>query len=207
MTLRAHTLSCLQCRMHLHLCLCDTTPQLDLKTRVVIFMHQKEFRLITNTGVLAQRVLKNSQMVFRGHPDRRVPQREDFLSPGENHRTFILFPTGEGGELNQDFVKTHPGPLTLIFPDGHWGQAKKTVRHEPSLAGLSCLRLPEGLVTNYRLRRNLVPGRVCTVEAIARALGIIEGEAVQNQMEDIFERMVSRVLWTRGRIKEEQMVW
>jgi len=170
-------------------------------------MYQKEYRLLTNTGVLANRILKNSKIVFRGHPSRVVVDRRDFFEDAYETNAAILYPAGEAVELNESFLKSQKGPLTLICPDGNWAQAKKVLRREPSLKRLPCVKLPEGQITNYRLRRNPVLGRVCTFEAIARALGIIEGAAVQEAMQSVFEKMVTRILWTRGKISADEVVW
>lgn len=170
-------------------------------------MHWKEYPLITNTGVLAQRVLTNSRIVFRGHPDKRVVESRDVLADSVAGNAFVLYPAGEAVELNERFVEAHPGPLTLICPDGHWSQAKKIVRHEPALKNLPCLKLSEGLMSNYRLRRNPVSGRVCTFEAVAMALELIEGRTVREKMDGIFEKMVTRILWTRGKIPADQVNW
>ncbi len=197
--------SCRFCRMDMGLCFCKFLPQLDLATKVVIFMHQREHILITNTGMLTHRVLKNSQVVFRGNRNRNTVAREDFLH--EPDHTFILFPSNNAQELNDDFLKIIKKPITLICPDGHWAQAKKIIRHEPSLQGLSCVKLPPGPPSNYRLRKNQIPGNVCTFEAVTRALGVLEGPKVEDQMNGAFARMTTRILWTRGRIREEEVVW
>jgi DTW domain-containing protein YfiP len=193
--------------MYVGLCICEATPRLDLATRVVIFMHQTEYRLITNTGVLANRILQNSKIVFRGHPSRNVVDRRDFFKDACETNAAILYPAGEAVELNESFLKSQKGPLTLICPDGKWAQAKKVLRREPSLKRLPCVKLPEGQMTNYRLRRNPVLGRVCTFEAISRALGALEGEVVQETMQSIFEKMVTRILWTRGKISIDEVIW
>lgn len=199
--------SCRLCRMPVDICLCDVSPRLDLKTKIVIFMHQKEFRLLTNTGVLARRVLQNSQIVYRGDQKIGRVARETFLSDTERENAFVLYPAGEAITLSPDFIRSRKAPLTLICPDGHWAQAKKILRHEPSLKDLPCVKLPEGMVTRYRLRRGSQLGRVCTFEAVMAALGLIEGEAVRDELETIFEKMVTRILWTRGKIRSDQVVW
>lgn len=199
--------SCLKCRLYVELCVCDVTPCLDLATRVVVFMYQKEFRLLTNTGVLAHRILKNSKIVFRGHPSRTVVEKRDFFTDANETDAVLLYPAGEAVELNESFLKSRKGPLTLICPDGNWAQAKKVLRHEPSLKKIPCVKLPEGQITNYRLRRNPVLGRVCTFEAITRALGVIEGHGVQAAMESIFEKVVTRLLWSRGKIPADEVIW
>jgi hypothetical protein len=39
---------------------------------------------------------------------------------------------------------------------------------------------------------------VATLEAIARALAIFEGDEVRERLEMVFRSMVERTLWTRG---------
>lgn len=189
------------------MCLCPAMPGIELKTRVVVFMQRRELSLVSNTGTLACRVLKNSQLVFRGHPSRVRAAREDFLPGADYSKTFILYPSSNAIELNSDFLEKHPGPLTLICPDGHWGQAKKLVQHEPSLHGLLRVKLPMVPPSNYRLRRNPIPGNVCTFEAIAHALSIIEGPEVHREMTQVFDKMVSRLLWMRGKIRADEVIW
>jgi DTW domain-containing protein YfiP len=74
------------------------------------------------------------------------------------------------------------GYFLVIVPDGHWGQARKIVTREPSLAGLPRIKLPPEAPSRYRLRRNPVPGRVCTYEAVCLTLGLLEGPQVQEAM-------------------------
>jgi len=59
--------------------------------------------------------------------------------------------------------------------------------------------LPGGPPSAYQLRASPRVDGVCTFEAIARALGIIEGGTVQRQMEEFFHIFVERVLYIRGR--------
>lgn len=196
---------CVKCRMWTPVCLCSEMPNLNLTTRVAVFMQAREFRLITNTGTLANRVLNNSKLYFRGHVRLKPPVFSE-IAPQE-YEPFVLFPHSNAAVLSEEFVKSRTKPLLLICPDGNWAQASKLIRHEPALKDLPRLQLPEGALSNYRLRRNIIPGRVCTYEAIAAALGLIHGESVQDQMMTVFEKMVTRILWSRGRLKTDQVSW
>jgi len=189
--------ACLRCRMYLPLCICSLLPNLNLRTRVVVFMHRKEYVYMTNTGALLTKALVNSDLVFRGHEGRTVVAPERILVTDSN--PYILFPSDDAQLLDEELAARLPRPLTLIVPDGHWGQARKIVTREPSLAGLPRIKLPPGAPSRYRLRRNPVPGRVCTYEAVCRTLGILEGPQVQAAMEIAFEAMVERILWGCGR--------
>jgi DTW domain-containing protein YfiP len=56
----------------------------------------------------------------------------------------------------------------------------------------------------YRLRTEAHDGGLATIEAIARALGLLEGEKgprVQHALEFVFRAMVDRTLWSRGAVR------
>jgi DTW domain-containing protein YfiP len=57
----------------------------------------------------------------------------------------------------------------------------------------------------YRLRHHPDPRFVATFEAVARALGILEGPAVQADLERVFQVVVERMLWSRGRLATERV--
>ena len=62
---------------------------------------------------------------------------------------------------------------------------------------------PSGAPSGYRLRHDGRPNRLATIEAIAVALGILEGAdgpGARARLEHIFRVMVDRTLWTNGRI-------
>jgi DTW domain-containing protein YfiP len=95
--------------------------------------------------------------------------------------------------------------MTLVVPDGTWRQAGKMCRRLPWMAGLRRVALPEGPPTEYRLRAEVVAGGLATAEAIARALGILEGPAVQGEIERVLRLMVERTLLTRGSIGRHEV--
>jgi glutamine phosphoribosylpyrophosphate amidotransferase len=47
---------------------------------------------------------------------------------------------------------------------------------------------------------------VCTFEAIARILGVIEGATVQQELEVLFRKFVGRQLWSRGDLQADEVV-
>jgi tRNA pseudouridine65 synthase len=87
--------------------------------------------------------------------------------------------------------------VTLIVPDGNWGQASGASRRIPGLARAEHVMLSKGAPSRYRLRNEPREGGLATFEAIARALGMLESAAVQAQLEALFERMVERALLLR----------
>ena len=54
------------------------------------------------------------------------------------------------------------------------------------------LRLPEAPMPEARMRASPAPDRVSTIEAIARALRMLEGDAVATPLETLFALAVAR---------------
>ena len=186
---------CPACRLHRSMCLCALIPRVLTRTRVVLVMHQLELNKPTNTGRLALRCLPNSEVLVRGLPHPGVaPAEAPSLAAA-----VVLFPHADAQPLER--WRSSPVPVTLIVPDGTWRQAARARRRVPGLAELPCARLPVNApASSYRLRQATRPGRLSTLEAIARALGILEGPAVEEALSHIHRVMVDRTLWTNGRL-------
>ncbi|HWC90627.1 MAG TPA: DTW domain-containing protein, partial [Pirellulales bacterium] len=93
---------------------------------------------------------------------------------------------------------------TLIVPDGSWAQMRRFVRRDRTLAGLPHVKLPPGPPSTYRLRVQPDAQSLCTLEAVARAIGILESAPAQQQLEALLRVMVERTLWSRGAISGNQ---
>jgi DTW domain-containing protein YfiP len=186
---------CPRCRLHLDLCVCALSPALDLQTKVVVIMHYAEERRKSNSGRLAGLVLRNSEVHVRGRRDRPAPPSSPDLYPNR----LLLFPGPTSQELNEELLSRLPRPLTLLAADGNWNQASHMVKREPLMKEALRVHLPAGDLTRYRLRRaQQEEHRICTFEALSRALGIIEGINIQLAMERFFDEWVSRSLRMRG---------
>src|SRR5205814_2321416 len=123
---------------------------------------------------------------------------EGFLEAGRN--SLLLYPSSHALELNAEFVATLTRPVNLIVPDGSWSQTRKIVRREAALAGIPQVKLPKGPPSAYRLRLQPQDEWLCTLEAIARSLGMLENHDAQQQLEAMLRVMVERTLWSRGMI-------
>jgi DTW domain-containing protein YfiP len=162
---------------------------------------------------LAAHVLPGSRVLWRGGTEAGIAHhegRETRLTGAELFKPgfvpLLLFPEPEAQcvddlwlerELRQD-----PGrKFTLIVPDGTWNQARRVGRREPELAGVRRVTLAPGPLSEYRLRREHRDSYVCTFEAIARLLGVLEGQAVRNELEGLFRKFVGRQLWGAGKLE------
>ncbi len=185
-------LRCPGCRLHGSLCVCALIPRLETRTRLVLYIHRFEERKPTNTGLLAASCLTNSEVRFRGRP---ADDRSPFVCP-EGSDALVLFPYEGATPLER--LERRARPVTLVVPDGNWRQASKMYKRVPGLAGLPCVSLPAGPRSSYRLRAEAHDKGLSTLEAIARAFGIVEDVSVQRALEDVFLAMVERTLWARG---------
>lgn len=180
--------------MHDHMCICDEFRSIETRTRLALIMHQTETHKPTNTGRVALRTLTNSELFVRGQESG--PACLASLADPER-RTLILFPAEDAVELTQAFVDSDPRPITLAVPDGTWGQARRAVRREPALQTAIRVVAPPGPPSRYLLRKEHEEHGLATIEAIARAFGVLEGPHVQDELERIFDIMVSRTMLTR----------
>lgn len=186
-------LRCKRCRLHESLCICALMPRIETRTRLVLVIHRYEDRKPTNTGRLAAECLVNSEVVVRGHEAQ--PSVPISLPPGA--RPILLFPHEDAVPIEQLARSTRP--VTLIVPDGTWRQASKVKSRVPGLKDVPCVYV-RGEPSDYRLRVDAQPTGLATIEAIARALGVLEGESVQKTLERVFRTMVERTLWARGTV-------
>lgn len=180
--------------MHASLCLCALIPRLVTRTRLTLVIHRYEARKPTNSGRLAVDCLVNSEIRVRGHEGE---PSEPFEWDG-SVQPLLLFPAEDAVPLTQ-FADSSK-PISLVVPDGTWRQAFKVRARVPGLMGIPCVTLPAGIPTRYRLRMETHEQGLGTMEAIARAMGILEGAHVQEAMERVFMAMVERTLWLRGEL-------
>lgn len=186
---------CARCGFHLRLCLCSSFHPLTLATRVVVLRHRKEAHKTTNTGRLVPLALVHGEIRVFGARDEALDTAE-FFDPAR--RTVLLYPSPDSRLLVRDESDTRP--VTLIVPDSNWRRAHKLATREQKLASIPRVHLPSGPPSMYRLRHHPDPRFLATFEAVARALGILEGPDVQTQLEHVFQLMVDRTLWSRGQI-------
>ncbi len=100
---------------------------------------------------------------------------------------WLLFPAGE-----PTIARPQSPPKQLIVLDATWSQARRMYRKIDALRGLPILRLPDAPVPLARLRSSPGPGRVSTIEAIAGALRLLEGDEVVAPLDRLFAVAVAR---------------
>jgi DTW domain-containing protein YfiP len=185
---------CPRCRLHASLCVCALIARIATRTRLVLVIHRREERKPTNTGRLAIECLSNSQAIVRGH---QSSPSAPFTWDGSTQPLF-LYPHADATPIARFAASERP--VTLIVPDGTWRQAAKVRARVPGLGDVPCVSIEPDAPTMYRLRNETRYGGLATIEAIARALGVLEGGHVRSALEEVFRAMVERTLWSRGQL-------
>jgi DTW domain-containing protein YfiP len=186
--------------MHQSLCVCALVPRVETRTRLVLFIHRAEVRKPTNTGLLAALCLPNHEVVIRGHVES--PSAPFAWDPAQS-QPLLLFPHEDAAPL--DAHRRDARPVTLIVPDGTWRQASKVRNRVPGLRDVPCVALPRGAPSTYRLRAEAHDTGLATIEAIARAMGVLEGAHVERALLHVFHAMVERTLWSRGEVEADEV--
>lgn len=210
---------CPRCRLRPTLCLCGEFPAVNLsRTELCLVIHRQEAKSTTNTGLLATEVLPGSRVLWRGGTAAGLAHeqgqdtwltREELFREG--YEPLLLFPEPGAEVVDEAWLarELHEDParrFTLIVPDGTWNQARRAGRREPALAGVRHVTLAPGPLSEYRLRREHMDSYVCTFEAIARLLGVLEGPALRSDLEHLFRKYVGRHLWGGGKIEAADVV-
>ena len=183
---------CAVCRLHPARCVCAHLPRLALTTRVALVIHHREVKRTTNTGLLATHALVNSSVHVRGRPGHPVDLTE-LTSP--EYENVVLYPSEDAVDV-ATFRATKP--VRLIVADGNWRQAAKVPRREPALATLPRVFLPRPNAGVHHLRAEHLVNGYSTLEAVARALGALEGAHVEAALLNLYALKLAATLAGRG---------
>ncbi len=183
--------SCIACRMRRDGCVCAQAPRLRISTRLIVVIHSKEWRRTTNTGHFARLAVQDAEVRRHGLPHRTVSSTGiNALAPS----TLVLFPGRGAVPLTSQYIASLPRPLTLLVPDGNWNQTKNMMGRVPMLRNAHPVRLDGPSLDLQCLRRNRCADRMSTFEAIAQALGILEGRETEEQLLAFFRYFLERMV-------------
>ena len=188
---------CPTCAVSRTLCVCDVTPKLDLRTKICLVIHHRELSRNSNTGLLALRALANGEVRIRGE-GKETLDLTDLLT--RQYRTFVFFPSADAVELDKALVTRDQTPIQLIVPDGTWRQASRLNSRQAELKQVPRVRISTSNHSTYQLRAQSRPEGMATLQAIASALGIIEGEEVRSRLMKLYQAKIERALKGRGMI-------
>jgi DTW domain-containing protein YfiP len=195
---------CTVCRIHHLYCVCSQLKPFSIKTQVSIIVHVRELHLTSHTPHFLKLMLPGQLQTFlRGELNHPFASSTVLQRPGQ---AMFLYPHEGAHDLSKGLPpQINPDdPFHLVVPDGSWTQARKVFRREPAMNSLPLVTLPETLVGNYQLRKAPRENWLSTYEAVAYALGYLEGEKVRDQLLEFFHHWVKTVVTTRTEFVGEE---
>lgn len=156
---------CYVCDKVASLCLCGRVSRVQNRTSITIVQHPREERHPLGTVRIARLGLADVAVHVMAHdaPPIVVPDG-----------AAVLFPDADAPTL--DAMPEASRPRHLVVIDGTWEHASQLRRKHPTLVPLPAVRLPLAAPSRYRIRREPAAHALSTIEAIVRALRILEPE-------------------------------
>lgn len=168
---------------------------MELNTRICLVIHSNERTRRANTGLLALKALVNSEMRVRG--ETKAPlDLSDLLTPP--YRTWLFYPSRDAVELTPELVAREQSPVQLIVPDGNWRQAGKVHYRHGEIKNVTRVMISAPNKSKFRLRQQHRREGMATLQAIAHALGIIEGDSVKAELLKLYQLKLKQTLVVRG---------
>jgi DTW domain-containing protein YfiP len=193
-------LECLRCGRPQVTCYCAHLPTLETRSRVLVLQHPREEDKAIGTARMASLCLPQSKVAV-GVDFSAAREVQTWLGDAR-FPAALLYPT-EGAI---DLAEAPPAhPVTLVVIDGTWHQARALLRKNPQLLKLPRYAFRPERPSEYRIRREPRADYVSTIEALALALGALEGDAARFEALLVpFRAMVDKqltyaVLSPRGR--------
>ncbi|WP_444937524.1 tRNA-uridine aminocarboxypropyltransferase [Microbulbifer sp. JMSA002] len=186
--------TCNTCLRPPNVCYCSALVSLTSTIKVVIIQHPQEEKHPFNTGRMAHLCLSNSEMMIA--ESLSTHQLNTLLCTP----SALLYPSLEwlpdSGELNSnnhqsDKTSSKQAPVKqLIVLDATWKKSKKILHLNPQLQRLPRINLGGGLKSNYTIRKTSVADGLSTIESIAMAMQLLEGNNNFLKLLAPFEKMV-----------------
>lgn len=162
---------CARCLRPVRVCVCALLPRLSPRTRVVIVQHPREHRVAIGTARMTVRALQGARLVVGVEVDDDPGLAAALGDPAAP--PVLLMPGPGARNLRSD---PPPGPVTLVAVDGTWHHARKMLKVNPRLAALPRYAIDPEAPSAYRIRREPSAECLSTLEALAQALGWLEGD-------------------------------
>jgi DTW domain-containing protein YfiP len=175
---------------------------------VTLLIHAKELKRTTNTGTLALHALANSDLFVRGaKPDILATSAAQTIRLLEGYHPLLLFPAEDATELTESFVSGLKRPVQLLVPDGNWRQASKVHSRHPELADVLRVKISapnrDPNLSHLHLRAEHTVEGMATLEAIAKAVGILESREAETALLALYREKLERTtIGRQGRIDQ-----
>ena len=177
---------CGGCGLSAALCVCGLWPPLEASIDISVIMPRSEARSASNTARLLALWLPRTHLNVVGERDGTPTPAHLVERPG----SALLFPDARG-------PRGVPAAVThLIVPDGTWSQARRIERRWFARHELPRIHLDDTWPSAYELRR--ARAGVCTFEATALALGLMQNLPVARTLLTRFAEWARRADWLKA---------
>lgn len=181
---------CPRCLILQSHCICAELPRVEARTPIIVVRHQREGWKSTGTARIAALALPGLRLLEYGE-DAEPARAELPALLGEG--THLLFPA-DGQAPPVDLAAV----TGIVVLDGTWRQVRRMYQRLPSLHRVPRLSLAPKAEPVLRLRESPLEAGRSTLEAIADALELLEGDAVAGPLHALHARYVERVFRARG---------
>ncbi len=164
-------------------CVCAQLVPITTRTRFVVLQHLLEAKKVSNTARVAALAMTSLEL-------RTWGERVDVVSDLVPQGTWLLSPDGQPPPPQEQT------PQRVVVLDASWSQARHMVQRSAPLRALTKVRLTPAVVE--KSLRDAPPGGLSTLQALAHAVRLLEGEAVAAPVFALHELLVARTLAARG---------
>lgn len=166
---------CYQCMRAQSVCLCSKLSVIQNPYPIFILRHQSERRHALNTVKILERMLSQCNVMDGEGFDDRI----EFQQTIQNHQDnlYLLYPDENAISLEEIPLDQDVKPSFLLL-DGTLNKTKRVQKFTHSLKNLKTVILPDGLLSEYRLRHypeKGPTGMVSSLEAVYYLLSQLEG--------------------------------
>lgn len=167
-------------------CICNRVSRINTKSQIWILSSQKEVTRPANTARLIKLVNEGSTEIFIW--ERKIPPAKLIeLIEGGEFEVYLLFPVDEENKHREKTFEKTDKKAAFIIIDGTWQEAKKIFNRSPYLKSLPLLTLNIEKESQFKLRRGILEGGICTIEVAMKVLEINDEHSSAKALEATFE--------------------
>ena len=200
---------CPRCARILGLCLCRRITPIEIKPRILILMHPKEYSKTTGTARIVHQSIRHSR-ILRGYgQDFDSDPRILTLLSDPNARVMLLYPGADSLNLGsctdeelQERIPRDGKQLYLLIVDGTWSTAKRMIRTSSVLSKLPKISFQVHQTSRFQFKKQPKDFCLSTVEAVSllienlflRGLSSVTPPGAHTRMLEAFEMLVATQL-------------
>jgi DTW domain-containing protein YfiP len=119
----------------------------------------------------------------------------------DDYHPLLFYPSVDAIELDAHFMKQIKKPVLLIVPDGNWRQASKVHYRHQELKDVPRVKIGTPNLAEHHLRAETTEAGMSTLQAIACAIGVIEGPEAGASLMSLYEAKLKATLIGRGHLE------